>query len=551
MVKKLLPYLLLVLLGVQFWHAGERFDTHNGPTFDEAVHLVAGRSYWATGDFRINIEDPPLPKLLWAIPSVFDTRFPFQPDAEQWANNEQWKLGNAYLFSAPGSAEALLAPARRMNRIFGFGIILVLALWGRRLFENWLPALLSATLAAFDPTLIALANILSSDAALAFFTLTSAWLIWEYARTPRTELMIAIGLNLGGLLASKFSAVFVILGFLLAIAVYLWRGGSFDPNAKTTRERWASALTPGVRITIIALVTLAASYGFLRFPDWGVGFKQQLLRAETGDPHFYFLGEVRTHGSPWYFFVCLALKLPIGALALMLLGCLRRISTDRLALLLVPPIVFFACITTSGVNLGIRIVLPVLPFLWLLAGRAALPGRTVSVRLLFVVGAIFWIMQSTRTQIPYHLSYFNDFARTDAERMKLLGDSNLDWGQGNTIIAQRSWEDSFEYEVFISPYGTGPQGITTRMRGHRLPGYGLLDIQPDVFNIPGTRPIRVYISASNLQGIYLNDPQAFGFLRERPPEAVLLRSVWVYQFMPNDPAVAQLRALVIPPVKRD
>ena len=40
-------------------------------TFDEALHLTAGFSYWKTGDFRLNREHPPLSKLLTAFPLLF------------------------------------------------------------------------------------------------------------------------------------------------------------------------------------------------------------------------------------------------------------------------------------------------------------------------------------------------------------------------------------------------------------------------------------------------------------------------------------------------
>jgi len=72
---------------------GERAVTHTAPTFDEAVHLTAGYSYWRTGDFRINRETPPLMKLLWALPLLATDRPPFQPDPEQLEQNDIWSSG--------------------------------------------------------------------------------------------------------------------------------------------------------------------------------------------------------------------------------------------------------------------------------------------------------------------------------------------------------------------------------------------------------------------------------------------------------------------------
>ena len=50
-----LPRLATLLLVAAFWWQGERFLAANGPTFDEPVHFAAGYSYWATGDFRLNL----------------------------------------------------------------------------------------------------------------------------------------------------------------------------------------------------------------------------------------------------------------------------------------------------------------------------------------------------------------------------------------------------------------------------------------------------------------------------------------------------------------
>jgi len=41
---------------------------HKGITNDEATHIPSGYSYWKTGDFRMNVEHPPLIKLIASAP---------------------------------------------------------------------------------------------------------------------------------------------------------------------------------------------------------------------------------------------------------------------------------------------------------------------------------------------------------------------------------------------------------------------------------------------------------------------------------------------------
>ena len=69
--RTVLALAAVLALLVWFWVRGERFFDANGPAFDESVHLSAGYSYWTTGNFRLNREDPPLLKLFWAIPLLF------------------------------------------------------------------------------------------------------------------------------------------------------------------------------------------------------------------------------------------------------------------------------------------------------------------------------------------------------------------------------------------------------------------------------------------------------------------------------------------------
>jgi hypothetical protein len=374
--------------------------------------------------------------------------------------------------------------------------------------------------------------------ALTFFTLASSYGLWAYARQPSSRNLLVLGLCLGGLLSSKFSAVVVIVGLLAAVLVHLIRGGSFVDTAESLKERWLSALTPGVRITIIALLTLAATYGFLRFPDWGVGLKQQMVRAETGDPHYYLLGEIRTRGFFWYFPACLVWKLPEGTLLLIALG-LTQIHRDRdWPFLVIPPLVFFTGMMASGVNLGVRIVLPVVPFLFLLGAGFVRPGPRLTLRIaLAVILLALTLALATFPSLEQPISYMNRLIPTEA-RWQYLGDSNLDWGQHRV-----SEEWLGPGEVYISIYGPAPLTIPDAVGV--LPGYGRIEPLRPYFPPRDASWITVMISYSNLQGIYLPDPQTYAFLRERTPDSVYRGSLVVYRMRQDDPLVPRIRALAL------
>lgn len=530
-----------------FWAHGESFVAANGPTFDEAVHLAAGHSYWATGDFRLNVEDPPLPKLVWALPGLFDGSAPFRPAAAaQWDAGEEWLIGNDFLYGEPGRVERLLTPARRVNLLFGVGVVVLVGLWARRLWASEFAGVVASALAAFDPTLVAISGVLSSDAALTFFTLLTAYCLWEYAGGLDRRWLVATGVAMGLTLGSKFSAVASVAGLLVGVSGYVVLGGTFEGTGGSLRVRVRSCLTPGVRITILALVTLACLYFVGRFPDWGRGLKQQLVRGATGDPHFFFLGNVGAKPSPWYFLVALAVKLPLGALALAVGGAAwavvsRRTVSKRWPLVVLPPVVFLLAVTLGGVNLGVRVALPVVPFLWLLAAGCVAPGRWAAGRKSLAVGCVAFVAASSAREWSFPLSYFNELAPTPDARLRLLGDSNLDWGQG--LPALKSWmNDEGVPFVYLSAYGTCPPRIYG-IDHVALPGFGALEA-PAPQSLPaGLMRVHAAVFGTNLQGIYLQDPHAYDFLRSRPPHVVLAGSVWVYDVTGDDDALRRLEAL--------
>src|SRR5206468_5250809 len=76
-------------------------------TKDEVAHLPAGYSYLKTGDFRMNLEQPPLPKLLAALPLLFvDPHLPV--DHPSCKAHDEWDFGREFLFRANHGVDAMM-----------------------------------------------------------------------------------------------------------------------------------------------------------------------------------------------------------------------------------------------------------------------------------------------------------------------------------------------------------------------------------------------------------------------------------------------------------
>ena len=104
---------------------------------------------------------------------------------------------------------------------------------------------------------------------------------------------------------------------------------------------------------------------------------------------------------------------------------------DCLALLILP-IVYLATAMTSDLNLGIRHILPIYPFLFVILGLTAADGLRRFPRPSTLVISLFLLglALETYTAYPDFIPFFNVAAGGWENGPRLLGDSNVDWGQG-------------------------------------------------------------------------------------------------------------------------
>jgi hypothetical protein len=510
-----------------FWMQGERVLAANGPTFDEGVHLAAGYSYWSTGRLHINPEHPPLLKLWWSLPLAIGHAAPFPHDAPA----DQWLHAQVLLYESGTPHLELLTPARRMNLALGCGIVLLASWWSFRLWNNRLAGVGAAAFAACDPNLLAHSCVLTTDCGLALFSLVSAYLLWEYAAKPTRGLLFASGASLGLLLGTKFSAVAMVVALIITCTLYVWRGGTLALPGRIGGARGAFDLA--FRLAVIALLVLAATYGFLQFTEWGRGLRFQLTRGQFAPTRLYLLGEISEKGWFHYFFVAAVFKLPLGLILASALALLGMKRDRRLLFLLLPPALFFLAMSYSRVDLGIRVVLPSITFLYPLAGRLFTSSRTAC-----VIGAA--LVAWCATGLTKHpLASFNEVG---GERpWTLLADSNLDWGQGLPALHDHMREEKLDV-VYLSYFGTDrPEAYGIRYQA--LPGSGRIG-PPGGESIPEHAPRHVLaISANNLVGLYLSDPGLFAFLRDRRPDRVLAGSILIFDLTRDAEALRRVRMM--------
>ena len=428
---------------------------------DEPVHILSGWLMAAGRNAIVNIEHPPLLKLL---AGVAVSRLPLPPPPEKVPMGASFTdFGHAFLFHNAVPADTIVAAARApFLAVLAVLLLLVFfAVVGR---HGPLPALFAVGLLAFDPNFVAHAGVVHTDlgASLAFLAAVLAWDAALSRPTPGRLALAALALGLA--LVTKFSAVYL-LPILLIQGLLRLRAATAPARAAASLcVRLAGVLAGALLVvfTVYAAVTsrmdrvdqrqvihemvaLRGAPGLssaieevARFsPPLGhyLGGLASVARQNAIGGGVNFLnGKVSVTGFPSYFFVAFALKSTLAFLAVTLI-LLAAIVRDELTrreapLWLVPVGVLFLASIGTSYNIGIRHLLPVYPFLALASAgvlaRWIEAGRRVPALLLCALPLVS--LAETAAVHPHELSYFNPIAGGPLGGRRILSDSNVDWG---------------------------------------------------------------------------------------------------------------------------
>ncbi|MFH1569273.1 MAG: hypothetical protein ABIL09_14860, partial [Gemmatimonadota bacterium] len=307
------------------------------------------------------------------------------------------------------------------------------------------------------------------------------------------------------------------------------------------RRPWAALAGPGAIAAAAATAAVWVAYGMDPRPYLDVFCSQ--LHDLGGGHRAYLMGSLSTRGWWYYYSVALALKTPIPTMlpaAAGAVGLWRRGPAVRLelAFLAGPVAVFAAAFTLSpGKDIGVRYLLPVYPFLYVLAGQAASAaldlGRAVASpgrwRAIAAAGLCAWYAVGTLSHHPHHLAYFNELAGGPRGGHRYLVDSNLDWGQDLKGL-KRYMDERGVKRIALSYFGTVDPALYG-LEYDWLPSYLLPRRPTEASGEPPQRGL-VPVSVTNLAGVYLDLDGSMGRffdrLRRLEPVATIGYSICVY-----------------------
>ncbi len=357
-------------------------------------------------------------------------------------------------------------------------------------------------------------------------------------------------------MATKFSAVPFLGLSLPALALLQWLNGRRAlaygaAPLRPARTRWggfALALLAALAVVLLAYTPRDPDVSGIEVRwDWainyllsrqgldhavGVWFAHLWLPREIKDlingiiavkahndagHRSYLLGGMSLDGWWYFYFVALAVKTPLpllfgGPVGLCVLardGWRARNTWAQAPLVVMVTILLFAC-TFSRINIGIRHVLIVYPFLALGAAYGAwrawraIQGlqdrRWMFAMTTLLFAAFLWQFSTLLRAYPDYLPYFNETVRHPE---RVLVDSDLDWGQDLDRLEDRA------AQLKIAKLNLAYLG-TVDLARESLPPYTVL---------PYFTPVHGWVAISALARV--TNPPAYAWLDAyRPLERV-------------------------------
>jgi hypothetical protein len=459
---------LLIVLALQLALSARR----ESQTWDEACHIFAGYNNWKNANFGDNPEHPPLVKLLATLPLL---RLPLKvpPHPGVFSKEEDFLTATQFVYS--NDAETIVFRTRMAAALLTLLLALLVFAVAQEMFGP-IPAFIALALLVFEPNILAHGAVVTTDVGFSCFLLATVYAFYRYVKKPTAGRLALTGLAAGLGLATKHSAILIppIL-FVLALCEVL-RGGDASADVRAGRSRQVLRLLGAILVIgVIAVAILWSCYGFHFHPKAGVDAGTRVIEyagrlkspvqakmiqtaarwrllpqsylfglADVGFTadfsHTYLLGKVYPHGVWTYFPVAFAIKTTLGLLillALVPLSLARSRGDDRgddygreLLFLLVPAAIYFGVAMASGMNIGVRHILPVYPFLMILAAWGAWKLIQRQRHWAYVVALLLvWNVVSSARTFPVYLAYSNELWGGPSQTYRYLSDSNADWGQ--------------------------------------------------------------------------------------------------------------------------
>lgn len=459
----------------------------NFPVVDEFAHLPAGVAHLKNRDFSFYRVNPPLSRLVAAIPIalfgssevIYETRYQNYCNAVRPEFEVGYELLNKYKVHFYKEFIA----SRIACIIFSFFGAVVLYVWTTSIAGKF-AGLISLVLWSLSPNIISNSSVVGPDMAATSMGLLASFTTWRWSVKQTFPYALLSGLSLGLAMLSKsswivgilvFPLLFIVtvvcgsrfgktqIGFQLLVffssAVFLVNAGYFFSGCLVRLDSFeflSSALKgdglhrneSGNRF----VGTLLGAMPALLPRDYVLGI--DYLKWEVEGKMISFLAGKSRMGGWWYYYiVAVMLKTPLGTLALTAL-VLPVIADSRskqsVWYLVIPSLAFFIAVSAAGgFNHHHRYILPVYPLLFMLAACnfGVKSGRLFLTRHCCTL-ALFCTISASLVGLRYPHTFFNSLAGGPFLGYRWLSYSNVEWGQD--LLRVNDWISEHSKNGLIS-----------------------------------------------------------------------------------------------------
>lgn len=218
--------IFITLLGVTISLLSAHTDSL---TFDEIAHIGSGYSYITQNDYRLNIEHPPILKVMSGLfIALFSPHFDIlsMPSwSAPYISGEygQWNAGRLLLHESNNPTDTIVFWAR-FPFVISFAIFgLFLMYWGRSMSaakNSWIIGILALVMWTSNPSILGHNHLVTTDIGAAIAINTTLFFFILFLKNPTWKNTALLGIVFGIANAVKFSAFILLPFFVVAFGIY-------------------------------------------------------------------------------------------------------------------------------------------------------------------------------------------------------------------------------------------------------------------------------------------------------------------------------------------
>ncbi|MFA5927005.1 MAG: glycosyltransferase family 39 protein [Patescibacteria group bacterium] len=531
-------------------------------TVDEIAHIPSGYSYMEYFDYRLNPEHPPLAKALAGLPLAIGN---FDGPEKDWSWNSinQWEAGWYMLYETSNDPAIVLLWSRLPMMLLMIALGAFLFKWSRELFGPRI-GLVVLTLFAFYPDVIAHGRLVTTDVAAALGYVITLYYFDKAITTKTTRSLLIAALAFGIAQLLKFSALLLFgvlfilviaksvqgkeMGFwkvfksnfrvyflvaLLSLAVvwivylpFVWQTPAEIEHTVIEKNMTTD---PGT-LPLRNFLHLFENNPFSRaIGHYLLGLMLVIARVAGGNATFL-MGEVAEKTIRSYFPIAWLIKTPLPIILLSILSFIFLLTKKKgsgekwlLWIILTPIAVYWAFTLKGSLNIGIRHLLPTIPFVLLLIGWTLSRIQYNAWKYSLVVFLVVFEAVHTLAYYPQFIGYFNVLVPKE-QRFKYMTDSSLDWGQDLLRLKKYIDENNIN-EIKVDYFGGS------------VPSYYIPQAQ-SWHSSYGPTTGWLAVSATFYQSSKLYGPKegkwSYHWLDKRKPNAIIGGSILVFNITDDD-----------------